>query len=71
MTKARSSYASTTPSFAYTATFFPHFTVFKDVFAIPQPVDPEQLGGCQIMVQSGDRREDWETALTFMYSPLE
>lgn len=48
-----------------------HFTVFKDVFTIPQPAAPEQLEGCQLMEQSGDRREDWETALTFMYSPLE
>ncbi|KJA19716.1 hypothetical protein HYPSUDRAFT_217461 [Hypholoma sublateritium FD-334 SS-4] len=44
-------------------------TVFRDMFALPQPNDTSDwVDGCPVIIMSGDRAEDWEMVLsTFVY----
>ncbi|KAL1742697.1 hypothetical protein HDZ31DRAFT_65721 [Schizophyllum fasciatum] len=44
--------------------------VFRDMFAMPQPPDQEQMDGCPIIELSGDKHVEWYTLLSALYNTL-
>ncbi|KAJ7432196.1 hypothetical protein B0H11DRAFT_820730 [Mycena galericulata] len=48
-----------------------HSTVFRHLFAVPQPANEATLEGCPVVQLSGDSAQDWALLLEVLYDPFE